>query len=119
LSIEEITQTYGPFPKEAIPELMKVASELLDSEHVLLDANMPMQLVVLLNDPGIEGRFSRGSRVGHAQQWQLGKRGGAGEITALLTRDRLFGESAAGALRVYPEFCVVQVALPRLYSSRK
>jgi len=34
LSAEEIAQTYGPFPKEAIPEVMKVASELLDSEHV-------------------------------------------------------------------------------------
>jgi uncharacterized protein (DUF433 family) len=34
LSAEEIAQTYGPFPQEAIPEVMKVASELLDSEHV-------------------------------------------------------------------------------------
>jgi uncharacterized protein (DUF433 family) len=34
LSAEEITQTYGPFPKGAIPEVMKVASELLDSKHV-------------------------------------------------------------------------------------
>lgn len=34
MSAEEIEQTYGPFPHEAIPEIMKVASELLDSEHV-------------------------------------------------------------------------------------
>ncbi len=34
LSAEEVAQTYGPFPKEAIPEIMKVASEVLDSEHV-------------------------------------------------------------------------------------
>jgi len=34
MSADEIAQTYGPFPKEAIPEIMKVASELLDSEHV-------------------------------------------------------------------------------------
>lgn len=34
MSVEEIAQTYGPFPHEAIPEIMKVASELLDSEHV-------------------------------------------------------------------------------------
>jgi uncharacterized protein (DUF433 family) len=34
MSPEEITHTYGPFPLEAIPEIMKVASELLDSEHV-------------------------------------------------------------------------------------
>jgi len=34
MSAKEIAQTYGPFPKEAIPEIMKVAAELLDSEHV-------------------------------------------------------------------------------------
>lgn len=34
MSAEEITQTYGPFPQQAIPEIMKLASELLDSEHV-------------------------------------------------------------------------------------
>ena len=31
----KIAETYGPFPSEAIPEIMKVASELLDSEHVV------------------------------------------------------------------------------------
>ncbi len=34
MSAEEIRQTYGTFPQEAIPEIMKVASELLDSGHV-------------------------------------------------------------------------------------
>jgi uncharacterized protein (DUF433 family) len=34
MSPEEIAYTYGPFPLQAIPEIMKVASELLDSEHV-------------------------------------------------------------------------------------
>jgi uncharacterized protein (DUF433 family) len=34
MSAEEIAQTYGPFPQEAIPEIMKVASGLLDSRHV-------------------------------------------------------------------------------------
>jgi uncharacterized protein (DUF433 family) len=34
MSTEEIAQTYGPFPKEAIPEIMKVASELIDAGHV-------------------------------------------------------------------------------------
>jgi len=34
MSAEEIAQTYGPFPPEAIPEIMKVAAELLDSGHV-------------------------------------------------------------------------------------
>jgi uncharacterized protein (DUF433 family) len=34
MSAEEIAQTYAPFPQEAIPEIMKVAVELLDSGHV-------------------------------------------------------------------------------------
>jgi len=34
MSVEEIRETYGPFPQEAISEVMKVASEMLDSEHV-------------------------------------------------------------------------------------
>ncbi len=34
MSAEEIAQTYAPFPLEAIPEIMKVASELLDLGHV-------------------------------------------------------------------------------------
>jgi uncharacterized protein (DUF433 family) len=30
----EIEDSYGPFPHEAIPEILKAASELLDSPHV-------------------------------------------------------------------------------------
>jgi hypothetical protein len=80
----------------------------------LPDANMPMQLVAVLKDLGIEAdsavargwsTLSNGSLVSVAAQ---------AKFTALLTRDRLFGESAAGALRAYPELCVVRVALPQL-----
>ncbi len=35
MGADEIAETYGPFPKEAIPEIMKVASELLDSADVV------------------------------------------------------------------------------------
>ncbi|MGH7814071.1 MAG: DUF433 domain-containing protein [Candidatus Binataceae bacterium] len=34
MDADEIARTYGPFPKEALPETMKVAAELLDSGHV-------------------------------------------------------------------------------------
>jgi len=34
MSAEEIEESYGPFPHEAIPEVLKAASELLDSPHV-------------------------------------------------------------------------------------
>jgi uncharacterized protein (DUF433 family) len=30
----EIEETYGRFPVEALPEVMKVASEILDAPHV-------------------------------------------------------------------------------------
>lgn len=44
MSVEEIQETYAPFPREAILEVMKVASELLDTPHVVLDVNMPNKL---------------------------------------------------------------------------
>jgi len=79
----------------------------------LLDANMPVQLVTLLRDLGIEAdsavahawnNLSNGSLVSPAVQ---------AKFAVLLTRYRLFGESAAGALRTNSQFCVVRVALPQ------
>jgi len=34
MSLEEIEETYGRFPREAIPEVMRVASEILDAPNV-------------------------------------------------------------------------------------
>jgi uncharacterized protein (DUF433 family) len=34
MSREEIQATYGPFPQEALPEIMRMASEALDTPHV-------------------------------------------------------------------------------------
>jgi len=34
MTLDEIAETYGPFPREALPEIMKLAAELLDSAHV-------------------------------------------------------------------------------------
>ena len=34
MSVEEIEQTYAPFPPEAFPEIMKVASECVEARHV-------------------------------------------------------------------------------------
>jgi uncharacterized protein (DUF433 family) len=34
MSPEEIEETYGALPRDAIPEIMRVASEVLDSAHV-------------------------------------------------------------------------------------
>ncbi|MBK5293427.1 MAG: DUF433 domain-containing protein [Acidobacteriia bacterium] len=34
MSVEEIEETYGQFPREAIPEVMRAASEILDAPNV-------------------------------------------------------------------------------------
>jgi uncharacterized protein (DUF433 family) len=34
MSVEEIEETYGQFPREAIPEVMRVAAEILDAPNV-------------------------------------------------------------------------------------
>ena len=34
MSVEEIVATYASFPREAIPEIMKLASEFLDAPNV-------------------------------------------------------------------------------------
>ena len=34
MTVEEIQETYGNFPHEAIPEVMRVASEILDAPNV-------------------------------------------------------------------------------------
>jgi uncharacterized protein (DUF433 family) len=34
MSVEEIEETYGQFPHKAIPEVMRVASEILDAPNV-------------------------------------------------------------------------------------
>lgn len=34
MSLREIQQTYAPFPRQAVPEIMKVASECVDAPHV-------------------------------------------------------------------------------------
>jgi len=34
MSVEEIEETYGRVPHEAIPEVMRVASEILDAPNV-------------------------------------------------------------------------------------
>ena len=71
----------------------------------------------LLGEFGIEahcaddrgwGHLTNGALVGAAQQ--------AG-FNCILTRDRLFSESAARALKLYPEFAVVLVTLPQLRSA--
>jgi hypothetical protein len=79
----------------------------------LLDANVDVHLVEVLLELGVscETAANRG--------WKALSNGelvsvavGAG-FTCLLTRDQLFGESAARALKTFPTFAVVVLDLPQ------
>ena len=80
----------------------------------LLDANMPVQLVALLQDLAIEADTAAGRGWNALSNGSLVSAAAQAKFTVLLTRDRLFGEAAAAALRTYPDFCVVRVTLPQM-----
>lgn len=84
----------------------------------LLDANMPVQLVAILKGLGIEADSAVARGWNTLSNGQLLSAAAQAKFTVLLTRDRLFGEAAAGALRAYPDFCVVRVTLAQLRADR-
>ncbi|MBK5293426.1 MAG: DUF5615 family PIN-like protein [Acidobacteriia bacterium] len=80
----------------------------------LLDVNLPKKIGGLLGEFGIEAHsagergwagLNNGALVEAAQQ---------SGFQCVLTRDRLFSESATRALKRFPEFCVVLVTIPQL-----
>jgi len=79
----------------------------------LLDANMDVHLVEVLRGYGIACDTAA------ARGWKALSNGDLvaaaieGGFECLLTRDRLFGESAARALKRFPQFAVVLVELPQ------
>ena len=80
----------------------------------LLDANMPVQLVELLQDLAIEADTAAARGWNTLSNGSLVNAAAKAKFTVLLTRDRLFGEAAATALRTHKSFCVVLVTLPQL-----
>jgi len=80
----------------------------------LLDANMPVQLVGLLSELVSVADSAVGARLEHAQHGSLVSAAVRAKFAVLLTRDRLFGESAASALKANNEFCIVRVRLRQL-----
>jgi predicted nuclease of predicted toxin-antitoxin system len=84
----------------------------------LLDANLPVQLVVLLRDLGIEADSAVARGWNTLSNGSLVRAAAAGKFTVLLTRDRLFGESAAQAIKLHPEFGIVRITLPQLRASQ-
>jgi hypothetical protein len=79
----------------------------------LLDANMDVHLVATLAELGVSSATA-GSRGWKAlSNGELVAAAAGAGFRCLLTRDQLFGESAARALMAFPEFGVVIVNLPQ------
>ncbi len=79
----------------------------------LLDANMDVHLSVLLTGRGVscDTAANRGWKA--LSNGQLVSVAVASGFDCLLTRDRLFGESASRALRSHLTFAVVLINLPQ------
>jgi predicted nuclease of predicted toxin-antitoxin system len=80
----------------------------------LLDVNMPKRIASILGEFGIQAQTT------DARGWKGLTNGALVEaavqagFSCVLTRDRLVGESAARALKRFPQFSVVLVAIPQL-----
>ena len=84
----------------------------------LLDVNMPREIVGLLDELGVHAQHT-----GTIPGWDELTNGALVEAAwsknfdCVLTRDRLFAESAARALKKFPEFSVILVTLPQARGS--
>lgn len=79
----------------------------------LLDANVDVHLAAVFKEWGIpcETVAHRGWK--DLSNGELVAAACAQGFRCLLTRDRLFGESAARALKSFPDFAVVVITLPQ------
>jgi predicted nuclease of predicted toxin-antitoxin system len=80
----------------------------------LLDVNMPRRLTDLLGSYGIQAQTAEERGWSGLTNGALVEAAVEAEFTCVLTRDRLFSESAARALKRFPQFCVILVTLPQL-----
>ena len=79
----------------------------------LLDANIDVHLAEVLRSFGIACDTAGRRGWGALENGKLVTAAVESGFTCLLTRDRLFAESAAQALRAHPGFSVVIVQLPQ------
>jgi len=80
----------------------------------LLDVNMPLRVAATLGKFGIEVYPAESRGWNGLTNGELVEAAVQAGFTAVLTRDRLFSESAARALRRFPQFSVVLIAIPQL-----
>src|ERR1700674_5097841 len=79
----------------------------------LLDANMDVHVVQTLRELGVSCVTAANRGWKALSNGELVSAAAAEGFTCLLTRDRLFGESAARALKTFPSFAIVVVDLPQ------
>jgi len=79
----------------------------------LLDANMDVHLVGMLVELGIQCDTAGNRGWKALSNGNLVATAAAAGFDCLLTRDKLFGESASRALKSFPQFAVVVVDLPQ------
>lgn len=79
----------------------------------LLDANVDVHLVAVLKQWGIlcDTASHRGWKA--VSNGELVAKAFQEGFRCLLTRDRLFGEAASEALRLFPDFGIVVITLPQ------
>jgi len=84
----------------------------------LLDVNMPRQLKALLSELGIPSDTATERGWGTLVNGDLLEAAASSGFDALLTRDRLFGESAANSLKTCPAFSIVIVTIQQARASQ-
>ena len=84
----------------------------------LLDVNMPRQLKALLTDLGVSAETANARGWGTLANGDLLETAATAGFKCLLTRDRLFGESASRHLKRYPNFAIVVVSLPQVRATQ-
>ena len=80
----------------------------------LLDVNMPKNIRGFLRALGIAADCADDREWGGLANGALVEAAKQAGFRVILTRDRLFSESAARALKVFPDFCVVLVTIPQM-----
>jgi len=80
----------------------------------LLDVNMPKKAIAVLADLGITAHTAESRGWNGLTNVELVEAAAGAGFSCVLTRDRLFSESAARALQNFPRFCVVLVTIPQL-----
>jgi hypothetical protein len=83
----------------------------------LLDVNMPKQVRRFLAEFGVVAHAADDLGWGGLTNGALVEAASQAGFRVILTRDRLFSESAARALRRFPELCVVLVRIPQVRAS--